>query len=85
MEKIKLVIIGRLLDGGSINYITKDESDKIRDNHYKNGVSIHIGLSNATKYWYDGRPNSKTYGKLFKGNPDNGGILLNMDDYDFLK
>ena len=83
-----LVIISRKLDGGSIEYISKEDSDKVLYNRFINKTSFKEMMKEVeqlTKYWYDGRPDSPTFGELFLNHPNSSNaILLDKNLYDFI-
>jgi hypothetical protein len=79
-----LVMTGRILDGGSITYVSKEDADKVKNS--KDFQDFHLVMKTATKYWYDGRPDSPTFGELFQNHPQSpDAILLDKNDFEFKK
>lgn len=78
---IELIITRKVLDGGSIQYISKEDYSRI-----KNSKDADLVMKTSTKYWYDGRPDSKTFGELFQNHPDSlDAILLDINNFKFKK
>lgn len=82
-KKIQLVKIAIYRDGGTIEYITKEDYLKTKNMNIKNPQDVET-FNNMQRYYLDNSFNSVTKGELIDRYPCKEAIILNKDDFEFL-